>query len=60
MDPFIFGIVFTGATGGVLLAIHALGESGVPINDDMIKLFMELVKSGTILWFFNHIFKLFF
>jgi hypothetical protein len=58
MDPITFGMVFTGATGGTLLALTALGKK-ISINETMVKLTMEIAKYGTILYLFNHIFKLF-
>jgi hypothetical protein len=58
MDPITFGIVFTGATGGILLILTALGKK-VSINEEMIKLVMEIAKYGTILYLFQYIFKLF-
>jgi hypothetical protein len=58
MDPITFGIVFTGATGGTLLILTALGKK-ISINEDMIKLVMEIAKYGTILYLFSYISKLF-
>ena len=60
MDPFTFGIVCTGATGGVLIVLHALEQSDFPINNDMIRLFMETSKYGAILWLLKVLSKTFF
>jgi hypothetical protein len=60
MDPFTFGIFFTGATGGVLILLHALEQSDFPINADMIRLFMECSKYGAILWLLKVLSKTFF
>lgn len=58
MDPITFGMVFTGATGGTLLLLAALGKK-ISINETMVKLAMETAKYGMILYFIHHIFKLF-
>ena len=58
MDPITFGIVFTGATGGTLLTLAALGKK-IRINESAIKLVMESAKFGTILYLFYYISKLF-
>lgn len=58
MDPITFGIVFTGATGGTLLALAALGKK-ITINESMVKFVMESAKYGTILYLFHYIFKVF-
>ena len=58
MDPITFGIVFTGASGGTLLLLTALGKK-IQINEGMIKLVMEGAKYGTILYLFSYIAKLF-
>lgn len=58
MDPITFGIVFTGATGGTLLALAALGKK-ISINETAVKLVMETSKFGMILYLMHHVFKLF-
>jgi hypothetical protein len=58
MDPITFGIVFTGATGGTLIVLSLMGKK-IRINEAAIKVALELAKYGTILYLFNHIFKLF-
>jgi hypothetical protein len=60
MDPFTFGIVFVGATGGGLLTLAALEKSGLRINETAVKIVMEFVKAGVILYFLQYVSKLFF
>lgn len=60
MDPFTFGMVFTGAAGGTLFVLGLLEKSDFPINEGMIRIFMETSKYGAIIWLFNHVFKVFF
>lgn len=60
MDPFSFGIAFVGVSGGVFVLLHALEQTGVSINEDIVKLFMEMSKFGGILWLLNVMSKLFF
>ncbi|USK84792.1 hypothetical protein [Peribacillus asahii] len=50
MDPFTFGIVATGVTGGSLVFISLLERSGVRINGDLLFLVMETAKFGGILY----------
>ena len=49
MEPFTFGIVATGVFGSGLLLIAALEKSGVQINEEMLTIVMEAVKTGAIL-----------
>jgi hypothetical protein len=58
VDPISFGIVFVGATGGTLLLLAGLGKK-ISINETAVKITMECLKTGTILYFFHYIFKLF-
>lgn len=51
MDPFTFGIVSTGVFGGGLLLITGLERAGVQINEDFLKIVMEVVKVGVLLKF---------
>jgi hypothetical protein len=51
-------MVFTGATGGTLLVLTALGKK-FTINETAVNLVMETVKYGTIFYLINHVFKLF-
>ena len=59
MDPFTFGVVFTGATGGSLLVIALLDRAGLKINDDLLLLFMETAKYGSILYLLKVLSNLF-
>ncbi|MFD6441798.1 hypothetical protein ACFWDG_18820 [Peribacillus sp. NPDC060186] len=59
MDPFTFGIVFTGLTGGSLLAISLLDKSGVKINEDLLMLVMESAKFRSILYLLKKLSVLF-
>jgi hypothetical protein len=59
LDPFTFGIVATSIFGGGLLVVTALEKSGVSINEDMLKIVMEVVKYGVLLKFFTLISRLF-
>lgn len=58
MDPIGFGIVFVGATGVTLLALTGL-ERKLPINEKAMKLVMETVKYGTLLYLVGKVFTLF-
>lgn len=58
MDPITFGMVFTGASGVTLLVLSFL-EKKITINEGMVKFVMEVSKFGTILYLFQHVFKLF-
>jgi hypothetical protein len=55
MDPITFGMVFTGATGGTLLLLTAMGKK-VKINETAIKLVLEAAKYGSILYLFKYLF----
>ncbi|KAB2334249.1 hypothetical protein [Bacillus mesophilum] len=57
MDPFTFGIVFVGATGAALTGIALLGNAGIKINEDALKIVMELAKYGSILYLLQEISK---
>ncbi|MDP4087118.1 MAG: hypothetical protein Q8934_21380 [Bacillota bacterium] len=58
MDPITFGAVFVGTTGGTLLVLSLMGKK-ISINEQMLKLTLEGIKYGTILYLINHVFKLF-
>ncbi|PAE24086.1 hypothetical protein [Bacillus sp. 7894-2] len=60
MDPFTFGITFVGATGGGLLVLTALEKAGLPINETAMKVVMECVKLGGILYFLDYVKDIFF
>ncbi|MEK4148902.1 hypothetical protein NST02_17725 [Robertmurraya sp. FSL W8-0741] len=36
MDPFTFGIAFVGASSGMFILIHALEQSGISINHEVV------------------------
>lgn len=55
MDPITFGMVFTGATGGSLLILTLMGKK-ISINETAVKLVMETIKYGTILYLFKYLF----
>jgi hypothetical protein len=55
MDPITFGMVFTGATGGTLLLLTAMGKK-ISINETAIKLVLEAAKYGSILYLFKYLF----
>jgi hypothetical protein len=55
MDPITFGMIFTGATGGTLLLLTAMGKK-VKINETAIKLVLEAAKYGSILYLFKYLF----
>jgi hypothetical protein len=59
MDPFTFGLVFVGASGGSLLLLSALESSGLKLNKTAINLALEITKYGGILALLSHISKLF-
>jgi hypothetical protein len=55
MDPMTFGMVFVGASGGTLLLLTALGKK-IVINETAIKIVLEVIKFGSILWLFKYLF----
>lgn len=57
MDPFTFGIVSVGAAGASLVGVALLGNAGIKINEDMIKIVMELGKYGSILYLLKELTK---
>lgn len=59
MDPFTFGLVFTGAAGGAVTLLALLQKADIPINEDMVKIFMEVTKYGAILWLMKKIWLVF-
>ncbi|MBO0959576.1 hypothetical protein J1P26_07490 [Neobacillus sp. MM2021_6] len=58
MDPFTFGMVFVGASGGTLLAITAMGKK-IRINESAVKFVLEGAKYGTILYLLKYVWVLF-
>jgi hypothetical protein len=59
MDPFTFGIVSTGVFGVGLLLITGLEKAGIQINEDFLKIVMEVVKVGVLLKFMVMLSQLF-
>jgi hypothetical protein len=59
MDPFTFGMVAISTFGGGLLAITALEHKGIKVNDTAIKIVMELIKAGGLLYLFDQFSKFF-
>jgi hypothetical protein len=59
MGPITFGMVSIGAAGGSLLLISILSKYGIKVNEDLIKVALELMKFGSILYLLQHISKLF-
>lgn len=59
MDPFTFGMVFTGVTGGSLLAIALLDKGGLKINEDLLVIVLEIAKYGSILYLLKKLSMLF-
>jgi hypothetical protein len=58
MDPITFGAVFVSTTAGTMLVLTLMGKK-ISINEQMLKLTLEGIKYGTILYLLNHVFKLF-
>nr|WP_259549285.1 malate:quinone oxidoreductase [Heyndrickxia oleronia] len=59
MDPFTFGLVFVGATGGALIGVSLLDKSGIAINGSIVSIVMEVVKYGGILYLMKELSKIF-
>jgi len=59
MDPFIFGMMATGMAGGSLIGIHVLGNYGIKINETAVKVMLEILKTGGILYLLDYIQKIF-
>lgn len=59
MDPFTFGLVFVGASGGLVTLLAVLETADVPINEHMIKIFMTVTSYGAILWLLKELARIF-
>jgi hypothetical protein len=59
MDPFTFGIVATGTFGSALVGLAMLGKS-FSINDDLVRIVMEVIKHGAILYLLKVLYMAFF
>lgn len=60
MDPITFGTILIGSAGGSLFIVTALEKMNIPINEELVNLVLTVTKYGGILWFINHISKIFF
>lgn len=60
MDPITFGMVAIGVAGGSLCTVSILTHYGVKINEDAIKIALEITKYGGVLYLLQHLSKLFF
>lgn len=60
MDPITLGMVSVGVAGGSLCVVSALSWFGIKVNEDMIKLALEITKYGGMLYLLQHLSKLFF
>lgn len=59
MDPFTFGLVFVGATGGALVGVALLDKSGIAINGSLVSFVMEVLKYGGILYLLKELSRIF-
>ena len=59
MDPFTFGIVATGAFGGMLIVLSLLDEA-VELNHGLIKLIVTFIQYGGILYLLKVLYTVFF
>ncbi|MGK4042172.1 hypothetical protein AB0Y20_07700 [Heyndrickxia oleronia] len=59
MDPFTFGLVFVGATGGALIGVSLLDKSGIAINGSLVSFVMEVLKYGGILYLLKELSRIF-
>lgn len=59
MGPITFGMVSIGAAGGSLLTVAILKRFGLKINEEAIKVTLELSKYGLIFYLLHHVSKLF-
>jgi formylmethanofuran dehydrogenase subunit C len=53
-------MVSIGVAGGSLCVVSALNWFGIKINEDMIKIALEVTKYGGMLYLLQHLSKLFF
>lgn len=59
MDPFTFGMVAVGTAGGSLFLVSVLKQYGINVNEDAIKIALEMTKLGGILYLLEHMAKIF-
>lgn len=60
MDPITFGMVAIGVAGGSLCLVSVLDAVGLNINEDAIKIALEITKYGGMLYLLQHLQHLFF
>lgn len=60
MDPITFGMVAIGTAGGSLFVTTILSYYGIKVNEEAIKIALEVSKYGGILYLLQHLSKLFF
>jgi hypothetical protein len=60
VDPITFGMVSIGVAGGSLCLVSVLGTIGIKVNEEAIKLALEITKYGGMLYLLQHLSKLFF
>ncbi|MEK4148993.1 hypothetical protein NST02_18180 [Robertmurraya sp. FSL W8-0741] len=60
MDPITFGMVAIGVAGGSLCVVTILDAYGIKVNEDAIKIALEITKYGGLLYLLQHLSKLFF
>lgn len=60
MGPITFGMVAIGVAGGSLCVVSALKAFGVEINEQAIKIALEVTKFGGMVYLLQHLSKLFF
>lgn len=60
MDPITFGMVAIGVAGGSLCVVTILDACGIKVNENAIKVALEISKYGGILYLLQHLSKLFF
>lgn len=60
MGPITFGMVAIGIAGGSLCVVSILKAFGVEVNEDAIKIALEVTKYGGMLYLLQHLSKLFF
>jgi hypothetical protein len=59
MDPFTFGMVAVGVSGGSVLLLTLLEKYGLKMNETMVTMILEISKAGIFLYALKHISKLF-
>lgn len=60
MDPITLGMVSIGIAGGSLCTVSILSNYGIKVNEEAIKIALEVTKYGGMLYLLQHLNKLFF